>query len=63
MNNAFNDLGEILRLELWLGWRKQYEFGSKVSLATLPSSNVVVGIENFSSNPRNIKTLSVTLRS
>ena len=42
---------------------KKYEFGSKVSLATLPGSNVVVGVENFSGNRHDSKTLSVTLDS
>ena len=42
---------------------KKYEFGSKVSLATLPGNNVVVGVENFCGNPPDSKTLSVTLDS
>ena len=42
---------------------KKYEFGSKVSLVTLPGSNVVVGVENFTDNPHDSKTLSVTLAS
>ncbi|MEM7055456.1 MAG: transposase [Bacteroidota bacterium] len=42
---------------------KKYKFGSKVSLATLPSSNVIVGVESFSGNPPNSKTLSVALDS
>lgn len=36
---------------------KKYEFGSKVSIATLPGSNVVVGIETFQGNPHDSKTL------
>ena len=40
---------------------KKYEFGSKVSVATLPGSNVVVGIENFSGNPHDSKTLPIAL--
>ena len=40
---------------------KKYEFGSKVSVATLPGSNVVVGIENFSVNPHDSKTLPIAL--
>ena len=42
---------------------KKYEFGSKVSVATLPGSNVVVGVENFSGNPHDSKTLPLALDS
>ncbi|MEM7055683.1 MAG: IS5/IS1182 family transposase, partial [Bacteroidota bacterium] len=42
---------------------KQYEFVSKVTLATLPSSNVVVGVNHFTGNPHDSKTLSVALAS
>ena len=42
---------------------KKYEFGSKVSVAMLAGSNVVVGVENFSGNPHDSKTLPVTLNS
>ena len=40
---------------------KEYEFGSKVSFATLPGSNVVVGVVNFQGNPNDGKTLEPTL--
>ncbi|MEL6607236.1 MAG: IS5 family transposase, partial [Bacteroidota bacterium] len=35
----------------------KYEFGSKVSLAVLPGSNVVVGIQSHRGNPHDCKTL------
>jgi IS5 family transposase len=40
---------------------KEYEFGSKVSFATLPGSNIVVGVVNFQGNPHDSKTLMPTL--
>jgi len=40
---------------------KKYEFGSKVSVASLSGSNVVVGISSFSGNPHDSKTLAPTL--
>jgi len=40
---------------------KKYEFGSKVSVASLSGSNVVVGIANFVGNPHDSKTLAPTL--
>lgn len=40
---------------------KKYEFGSKVSIASLWGSNVVVGISSFSGNPHDSKTLAPTL--
>ncbi len=40
---------------------KKYEFGSKVAIATLPGSNVVVGAQNFTGNPNDGKTLAPTL--
>ncbi len=40
---------------------KKYEFGSKVSLAILPKSNIVVGVCNFLGNPHDSKTLHNTL--
>ncbi len=40
---------------------KKYEFGSKVSVASLSGSNVVVGIASFSGNPHDSKTLAPTL--
>ena len=41
----------------------KYEFGSKVSVAMLAGSNVVVGIENFTVNPHDSKTLLLALDS
>jgi IS5 family transposase len=40
---------------------KKYEFGSKVSIASLSGSNVVVGIASFAGNPHDSKTLAPTL--
>ena len=40
---------------------KKYELGSKVSVASLPGSNVVVGISSFTGNPHDSKTLSATI--
>jgi IS5 family transposase len=40
---------------------KQYEFGSKVSVASLSGSHVVVGVTNFVVNPNDSKTLAPTL--
>lgn len=42
---------------------KKYEFGSKVSVAMLAGSNVVVGVESFSGNPHDSKTLPLALDS
>jgi transposase, IS5 family len=40
---------------------KKYEFGSKVSVASLSGSNVVVGITSFVGNPHDGKTLATAL--
>ena len=40
---------------------KKYEFGSKVSIAMLPGSNVVVGIKSYEGNPHDSKTLKETV--
>ena len=40
---------------------KQYEFGSKVSFAILPGSNIVVGAVSFQGNPHDSQTLEATL--
>ncbi len=40
---------------------KKYEFGSKVSVASLPGSNVVVGVKTFLGNPHDSTTLSLAL--
>lgn len=40
---------------------KKYEFGSKVSVASLSGSKVVVGVANFAGNPHDSKTLAPTL--
>jgi transposase, IS5 family len=42
---------------------KSYEFGAKIGLATLPGSNVIVGIAHFLGNPHDSTTLEDTLRS
>jgi len=41
---------------------KQYEYGSKVSFATLPGSNIVVGVVNFQGNPHDSTTLESALK-
>jgi transposase, IS5 family len=40
---------------------KKYAFGSKVSVASLSGSNVVVGITSFVGNPHDGKTLATAL--
>lgn len=40
---------------------KEYESGSKVSVAMLADSNVVVGVERFTGNPHASKTMSFAL--
>ena len=40
---------------------KQYEFGSKIGFATLPGSNLIVGVAHFRGNPHDSKTLEDTL--
>lgn len=40
---------------------KKYEFGSKVSVASLPGSNIIVGIQSFTGNPHDSQTLEPTL--
>lgn len=40
---------------------KEYEFGSKVSIAMLPGSNIIVRVKTFSGNPHDSKTLAPTL--
>jgi IS5 family transposase len=40
---------------------KQYEFGSKVSFAMLPESNIIVGAVSFKGNPHDSQTLEATL--
>jgi len=40
---------------------KKYEFGSKVSFAMLPGSNIIVGVVNFKGNPHDSTTLEGTL--
>ena len=42
---------------------KQYEFGSKVSIATLPGTNVVVDVSHFLGNPHDSTTLEPVLKS
>ena len=40
---------------------KRYEFGSKVSIASLPGSQVIVGITNYTGNPHDSQTIAPTL--
>src|SRR6056297_3673529 len=40
---------------------KKFEYGSKVSFAMLPGSNIIVGTVNFQGNPHGSKTLQTTL--
>ena len=40
---------------------KKFEYGSKVSFAMLPGSNLIVGVVNFQGNPHDSKTLQPTL--
>lgn len=40
---------------------KKFEFGSKVSFAMLPGSNLIVGVKNFNGNPHDSTTLEDTL--
>lgn len=42
---------------------KPYEFGAKIGLATLPGSNVIVGMAHFLGNPHDSTTLEDTLKS
>ncbi|MFB6258272.1 MAG: IS5 family transposase, partial [Flavobacteriales bacterium] len=39
----------------------KYEFGSKVSFAITPGTNVIVGVKNFTGNPHDSKTLEPTI--
>jgi len=40
---------------------KKYEFGTKVSLASLPNSGVIVGVECYPGNPHDSSTLASTI--
>lgn len=40
---------------------KKFEFGSKVSFAVVPGSNIIVGIQTFLGNPNDSITLVPTL--
>lgn len=40
---------------------KRYEFGSKVSIVSLPGSQVIVGITSYEGNPHDSQTLSNSL--
>jgi transposase, IS5 family len=42
---------------------KPYEFGCKVGFATLPKSNIIVGVAHFEGNPHDSQTLETTLES
>ncbi len=41
---------------------KKYEFGSKVSIAVVPESNIVVGVQSYTGNPHDSKTVPKTLQ-
>lgn len=41
---------------------KRFEFGSKVSFAILPGSNIIVAVKNYVGNPHDSKTLESTLQ-
>lgn len=41
---------------------KPYEFGSKISIAMIPGSNVIVGVSHFLGNPHDSTTLQPTLQ-
>lgn len=40
---------------------KKYEFGSKVSLASLPGSGIIVGVKTYQGNPHDSTTLASTM--
>jgi IS5 family transposase len=40
---------------------KPYEFGSKVSFAMVPGSNIIVGVQNYTGNPHDSTTLEDTI--
>jgi IS5 family transposase len=40
---------------------KRYEFGSKVSISSLPGSQVIVGISNYQGNPHDSQTIVTSL--
>ncbi len=40
---------------------KKFEFGSKVSIAVVPGSNIIVGVKNFNGNPNDSRTLEPSL--
>lgn len=39
----------------------KYEFGSKLSLAMIPKSNIIVGVDNFLGNPHDSKRVGPRL--
>jgi IS5 family transposase len=41
---------------------KKFEFGSKVSFAVVPGSNIIVGVQTFLGNPNDTITLEPTLK-
>lgn len=41
---------------------KAYEFGSKISFATIPGQNIVVGVVHFEGNPHDLQTLEETVK-
>ena len=40
---------------------KKFEFGSKVSIAIVPTANIIVGVKNFNGNPNDTSTLEPAL--
>lgn len=42
---------------------KPYEFGAKIGFATLPGTNVIVGVAHFQGNPHDSQTLESTIQS
>lgn len=41
---------------------KKFEFGSKVSFAVIPQTNIIVGVKNFNGNPHDSNTLEPTIQ-
>jgi len=41
---------------------KKFEFGSKVSIAVIPKTNVIVAVKNFNGNPHDSTTLEPTIQ-
>jgi IS5 family transposase len=41
---------------------KPYEFGNKIAIATTAHNNIIVGVESFTGNPHDSKTLEPVLK-